>query len=165
MTNDIFEIRKACPNDIPKVLEMIRKRVEWMEQAGYKEWNSTNYLSIHNYDYFFKTVEREELYIAAHNGITAGAFVLLQEDDRWPDNKEPAYYIHNFVSDLNFPGTGDRILSYCEQRCKEEKKQKLRLDCTITSEKLNAYYEKKGFQKKGYIEIGLYKGYKREKTI
>ena len=106
------------------------------------------------------------MYVITNNEKIVSAIVLLEKDERWKeDNKCSAYYLHNFVTDIQIKGIGKRMLEFVEKLAIKNKKTKLRLDCAENNEFLNNYYEKAGYNIVGKCTEGLYTGNKREKNL
>lgn len=164
MEKESFIFRRAEIDDILSVIKLIENRCLWMKENGINQWDE-EYLKFYNFNYFKERVEKRELFLVENFQKIVGTFVLLEEDERW-ENDMPAYYIHNFATDTKIRGIGSEIIEYCEDLCRENSKKTLRLDCNINNNKLNDYYEKKGFKTVGICdESPEYVGYKREKII
>ena len=164
MKKESFIFRKAEVYDILSVIKLIENRCLWMKENKINQWDE-EYLKFYNFNYFKERVEKRELFLVENFQKIVGTFVLLEEDERW-DNDVPAYYIHNFATDTEIKGIGSEIIEYCENLCRENSKKTLRLDCNINNNKLNDYYEKKGFKTVGICDASPeYIGYNREKII
>lgn len=161
-----LEFLKADISMLDDIYDLILKRVEWMDKKGIKQWNVTNYIEFYPKDYYKKQIEENNLYVIVKMCKVVSAIVLLDEDSAWEDTKScKAYYIHNFVTDLNEKGVGKKMLKYVEVLAKQKNKEKLRLDCASSNEFLNNYYEKEGFILVGKFIEGPYIGNKREKIL
>ena len=164
MDKNIFKI--AINADIDAVLELIQKRIEWMDKNNIFQWNKTNYLTCYPKKYFDELVSKSHLFVMKDEmaGRIIGAVALLEEDKRWNDNL-PSYYIHNLVSDAEIPGIGAAIIKCCEKMAINNHKNRIRLDCQASNHKLNQYYQELGFQYVEKIQDGHYIGNKREKRM
>lgn len=151
---------------LPKLYNLIDSRIHWMDLVGIQQWNVTDYWKRYPKTYYENAVRRGLLYIQKqeNHGEIVGAVVLSETDRSWADDK-PAYYIHNFVTALEEKGAGDAILDACYDLALQNRKSCLRLDCSADNQKLNAYYEQRGFQLVGICDEVIYVGNKREKTV
>lgn len=163
---DKYIFKKAITADIDEILELIQKRIEWMDRNSINQWNKTNYLECYPKRYFEELVSKSQLYVMKDRkyGRVIGAVALLEEDKCW-NNDSQSYYIHNLVSDTEISGIGETIINLCEKIAIENGKSKIRLDCQDSNHKLNEYYNKLGFQYVGNIQDGNYTGNKREKKL
>ena len=161
-----YIFKKAINVDIDAVLELIQKRIKWMDKNNIYQWNKTNYLSCYPKEYFEELVSKGQLFAMKDEmtGSIFGAVALLEEDKRWNDNL-PSYYIHNLVSDTDIRGIGEAIINCCEKMAVNNHKNRIRLDCQAKNQKLNEYYQKLGFQYVEKIQDGNYIGNKREKRM
>lgn len=156
----------ASASEVEQVFALYGKRIQWMDESGIEQWNVADYLSIYPCSYYAGQQSAGNLYVLRENGRVAGAAVLLQQDERWSGKEEiPAYYVHNLVTALDAKGAGKRILCETEKLALEQGKDCVRLDCDVTNEALNQYYESLGFEKMGRCEEGGYVGYLREKKL
>ena len=99
-------------------------------------------------------------------GAILGAVVLLSEDGRWADRAgEPAYYVHNLVTEAAAPGLGGWMLGELETLARKDGKAALRLDCAVDNAALNDYYASHGYREAGRCADGAYRGIRREKRL
>lgn len=79
----IFE--QAQFNNIPEAYSIIEKRVQWMENKGIRQWNTTDYLNTYPIAYFEAQQKAGNLYIAkdAVSDKVLGLMVLMPHDTRW----------------------------------------------------------------------------------
>ncbi|AFS77829.1 acetyltransferase, GNAT family [Gottschalkia acidurici 9a] len=161
-----YNFKLAREKDIDHILELIKKRIMWMDDYGIEQWNKTNYMEWYPKEYFSDCILQNSLYTLSEKEFDkiVGAVVLSDSDKLWED-KIPAYYIHNLVTDLDAKGAGSAIIKYCEDIAIEHGKDKLRLDCQSSNNKLNQYYENLGFIYIEEVQDGLYIGNKREKSL
>ncbi len=162
-----YSFKSAEFEDIPKLYEIIAKRVQWMESKGLRQWNTTDYLNVYPMSYFEDHQENGRLFKMCDedNNITA-VMVLLNYDPRWQglDNMD-SFFVHNFATDPALHGIGSLMLEEAERFSKEHSKSFLRLDCPIDNVYLNSFYEVRGYMKKGSCVDGAYTGTLREKKL
>ena len=159
-------LQKATHEDLDEILMLIQKRIDWMDENNIRQWNITNYVDCYPRSYFEDLAAKGQLYVVKDGSLNRviGAVALLEQDQRWNDNI-PSYYIHNLVSDAGFCGIGARIIGCCEKIALDDGKQRLRLDCQASNDKLRAYYSDLGFECVGRVEEGKYTGIKMEKRL
>lgn len=158
-------IQLASLHDVNPIIDLIQKRIQWMDELGIDQWNNSGYLQTFTLEYFEKVIINQNLYkVLGEQERLVGAFTLFEEDARWTDNAV-ALYIHNFVSQIDIKGVGDKIISFCESEARNRGISKLRVDCKNTNLKLNQYYQNRGFEYISSFEEEKYSGNRREKTI
>lgn len=165
MEKYIFEV--ANKNELDDVYNLIDNRIKWMDLKNIKQWNVTNYWEAYPKTYYEEKLKNKNLYVLRKKDTLkiVGAVVISDTDVYWKNEKGNAYYIHNFVTDINEKGVGKTILNFIEIIAKKNNKNFLRLDCATSNEELNLYYEKEGFILKDKCKDGEYLGNKREKRI
>ena len=151
-------------SDLEAVYALIDARISWMDDVGIQQWNVTNYWECYPKAYYETAAAEGRLYVLKCEGIVVGAVVLREQDKRWNDHRS-AFYIHNLVTAIGTKGAGEAILKACFDLAAARKKSRLRLDCSISNKKLNAYYEKQGFTFAGTCADGAYQGNLREKVV
>lgn len=158
-----MELRRAVQTDINGIIDIIKKRIVWMEKMNLHQWNKTGYLEAYPPQYFQEHIQ--DFHIAVQdNGNIAGCMALYEKDPRWEDDI-PAYYIHHLATLPGFKGLGLQMLSYAEALSKSDKKRALRLDSQKGNRQLEKFYESAGFHAVAAITDGCYIGIKREKPI
>ena len=155
----------ATSEDINGIVDLIQKRIDWMDQTGINHWNKSDYLKTFSLSYFDSVIKNKNLFqVLDFNDELIGGFTLFQSDRRWTDNI-PALYIHNFVSKIDTKGVGDAIITFCEKEAIQRGINTLRIDCQQQNAKLNAYYEERGFYYVSSFDEPLYQGNRREKKL
>ena len=131
-----YALRSARPEEVDEVFSLYEKRVRWMDEKGIRQWNDTDYLNAY------------------------------PADERWAESEdEPAFYVHNLVTDSSAPGAGRALLAAAEALGQAHGKRYMRLDCAVDSAFLNGYYEAMGYRAVGQCEDGPYVGVKRQKEL
>ena len=146
-----YKIELAKIEDITDIYKLIYDRCVWFEQKKFKGWGLNRYHNLINEKYFESHFITDKLYVIKENNKIVGS-MLLKEDDKdfWEDD-EASYYIHNLVTDINIKGIGKHLINFAIEKCKEDNKKFLRLDCYTESVFLNDYYKQVGFK---YIKSG-----------
>ena len=80
---------------------LILERMHWMDDCDIKQWNMFPYDEIYPLEYYKDAQLNGLLYVLVDNSsknvVCAG--ILKDSDERWT-NDEPAFYLHNFVSEV-----------------------------------------------------------------
>ena len=163
-----YTLRPAAAGDIDAVFALFEQRVDWMNRQSIHQWNDTDYLNAYPADYYREMRAKDCLYVLTDvaTGKIAGAAVLLSEDERWTEcEDEPAFYVHNLVTDSSASGAGRALLAAAEALGQAHGKRYMRLDCAVDSAFLNGYYESLGYRAAGQCEDGPYVGVKRQKEL
>ena len=161
-----YAFEKAGEEWIDPVIELIRKRVEWMDEAGIRQWNTTAYLSVYPRSCFEAYVRKGWLYVLKdEEGRLAAAAALFEHDARWPEKKDRAFYVHHLAGDPERRGAGSVFLKECEALARRMGKEYIRLDCDTENAFLNRYYESRGYTEEGRCTDGAYTGIRRSKKI
>lgn len=162
-----YKLRPAAKDDIDAVFSLFEKRIHWMDENGIRQWNVTDYLTAYPKSYYQKQQSLGNLYVyVLPSNTIAGAAVLLQTDERWPDGSNiPAFYVHNLVTDPAVKGIGRPLLLEVEKTAKMHGKQYVRLDCAVDNPFLNNYYASNGYRLAGQCQAGSYVGNRREKKL
>jgi len=160
---------KATPDDVDKIFDIYRKRVQWMDAVGIEQWNVTDYLEAYPPEYYREQTELGNLYVLVNESTRkiAAAAVLLESDDLWLDRADTsACYIHSLVTDTEESGAGKVIMAEIEKLAIREGNRFLRLDCAADSTFLNGYYKSLGYtQVEGKCAEGKYVGNRFEKEL
>ena len=165
MENYVFI--KGLIKDVDEIYLLIKKRIKWMDDNNIKQWNKTNYLSSYPKEYFEEKATSGQLYVMKDKSSdkVVGAVLLLEEDERLGIDFSNSYYIHNLVSDTEFPGVGKEIIQSCEKIAIKQGKDRIRLDCQATNSKINNFYSELGYKYIENFQEGTYVGNKREKLL
>lgn len=167
MLSSKFEFRIGTANDVPDVIRLIERRIEWMDRNGINQWNKNHYRERYPDSYYVQTAQKEQLYVLADKEsgrIIAGA-VLLKDDYRWGESDDKAYYVHNLVADIDVKDAGKEIVRRIEVYAKQKSMRYVRLDCIVGNQRLNAWYEVLGYEYVRTITDGEYQGNLREKEL
>ncbi len=162
-----FVFEKAKSEDAKAVFALVNERISWMDEIGVEQWNKEDYWMVYPQSYYLNAISNGRLFVLRDktSGLVISAGVLSESDSRWSDDGVKAVYLHNFVSSLVSPGSGGIFLAECESYAKQYGAQVLRLDCAASNDKLNDYYEQRGYYAVGVVTDGNYTGIKREKRL
>lgn len=113
--NSLF--RSGTIYDVPDIIGLIERRIEWMDCNGINQWNKSHYRERYPDGYYIQAAEKGLLYVLTakdSNRIIAGA-VLLTQDVRWGQSNGKAYYVHNLVAAIGEKNAGKEILQRIEE--------------------------------------------------
>lgn len=158
------EMRRAVLEDVPTILALLQKRIDWMDEKGLYQWNKTAYLTVYPAPYFAERIRENSVFLAVDGDKVIGVIALFDVDPRW-DNDKDAYYVHHFATDPAYAGLGREMLTFAETYARNAGKEVLRLDSQKVNDDLSRYYEALGYPAVGECIDGAYVGIKREKTL
>ncbi|WP_399926512.1 GNAT family N-acetyltransferase [Streptomyces kanamyceticus] len=156
--NDIsrepLRIRPGGADDIPAVIGLFDRAVEWLVargrtgQWGTKPW-SAHPKAVAMIERYLTTGEP---WIAEIGGVVAGTVTLTDGPggDSIPAAGEPERYIHLLTADHRFAGRGigRALLAHAAEQTRKQGISLLRVDCYAGDDgKLVAYYESNGFER------------------
>lgn len=165
--NSRYRFRLLRKEELPAMLALIHQRIAWMDQVGIRQWNVTDYDGVYPPEYYQLCFQKGELFAledtASGQIVCAGA--LKEQDDRWPDASQPAFYLHHLAADPAHKGAGRIFLRAAEAYAAGAGKVYFRLDSAIDNFKLTAYYEAQGYLPVGRCVDGAYEGILRQKPL
>ena len=88
------EMRQAVLEDVPTILALLQKRIDWMDEKGLYQWNKTAYLTVYPAEYFAERIGENSVFLAMDGDKAIGVIALFDVDPRW-DNDKDAYYVHH----------------------------------------------------------------------
>lgn len=161
---ETYIFRKAQPGEENIVFELIRQRMEWMDQKGIDGWNRMDYLTVYPLEHYREILP--ELYVLQENktGEILCAGALYESDERW-NSADPALYLHHFTSKVGAHQAGSLFLRRAEEYAMAQGKRYLRLDSSRDNNQLEAYYENQGYVPAGTCVDGPYHGILRQKKL
>ena len=159
-------IGPAREEDVPAIMELLQRRIDWMDEKGLYQWNKTGYLTCYPPEHFRRLIREEVVLAAREGGRLTGIMALLSRDPRWPNGDDGlAYYVHHLATDPACPGLGKKMLSYAEHYARRQGRPFLRLDSQKVNDALSRYYEALGYFSAGECVDGAYVGILREKSV
>lgn len=159
-------IGPAGEEDVPAIIDLLQRRIDWMDEKGLYQWNKTGYLTCYPPEHFRRLIREEKALAAREGGRLTGIMFLLSRDPRWPNGDDGlAYYVHHLATDPACPGLGKEMLSYAESCARQHGKPFLRLDSQKVNHALSRYYEALGYLPAGECVDGAYVGILREKSV
>lgn len=71
------EMRQAVLEDIPTILALLQKRIDWMDEKGLYQWNKTAYLTVYPASYFAERIGENSVFLAMDGDKAIGVIALL----------------------------------------------------------------------------------------
>ncbi len=146
-------IRLATPADVPAAAAVMTAAAAWLINRGMWLWD-LNEVSV---EATTKFVEAGELYVAVQDTAIVGTFVIQWEDrEVWP-HAEPgeAGYVHRLAVARHVAGTGvsTALLDAAAEVARSVGCAFLRLDASAGHPPLQPFYERHGFQPRGWARF------------
>jgi ribosomal protein S18 acetylase RimI-like enzyme len=156
-----MRLRQATENDLPALMELVRRVVPLMRAAGNLQWDE-NYP---NETVFQRDINLDQLWIAEVDAGIAGvaAVTMDQEPDYaqvgW-DIEEPAIVVHRLAVDPAFRGLGAAaiLMQKAEEVAVERAITVLRVDTNTQNEATQRLFPKLGYQLAGEISLAFRPG-------
>ena len=156
--------RAATLEDTDSIIDIIRERMDWMDEVGLKQWNCTHYLEVYPREYIEAGIQNGDFYLMEQNGVVIAEMALFEKDGRWDD--DPHYfYVHHLATRRGYLKAGERMLRFAQEHGKKRGKKGIRLDSAVDNDKLNAYYETLGYPAIDPFVEGEYEGIRRVKYL
>jgi GNAT superfamily N-acetyltransferase len=133
--------------------ELLEEARAWQADQGSEGWD-------YPFDdaWMLPRIERGELYLAFVKTEAVGAFRILWEDVPFWGERETgkSIYLHTFAvrRDRSGQGIGPAIIERVVEMGRAKGRRNVRLDCTLSSPRLIAFYERNGFVSTGTIFLG-----------
>lgn len=154
-------IRKANQKDIPKIMEMIKKSKEIMEQEGNPQWQN----GYSSEDLFVQDLEKESLYVFESENEIKGCIcaeknAIESYEGIKESTKKDSYVLHRLCihPDYRHQKLAMKLLEYCEELAKEEQFFLLKADTGIHNQAMVKLFLKLGYQQKAEFEWNDYPG-------
>jgi ribosomal protein S18 acetylase RimI-like enzyme len=156
-----MRLRQATENDLPALMELVRRVVPLMRASGNLQWDE-NYP---NETVFQRDIDLDQLWIAEVDAGIAGvaAITMDQEPDYsqagW-DIAEPAIVVHRLAVDPAFRGLGaaGALMKKAEEIAVERAITVLRVDTNTQNEATQRLFPKLGYQLAGEINLAFRPG-------
>jgi len=151
-----MQIRPAVHDDLPAMMELVRRVVPLMRAAGNLQWDE----SYPNEAIFQRDIDLNQLWIAKVEASITGvaAITMDQEPDYaqvgW-DIHEPAIVVHRLAVDPAFRGLGiaRALMEKAEEVAIERGVPVLRVDTNTQNEATQRLFPKLGYKLAGEIRL------------
>ncbi|WP_260735002.1 GNAT family N-acetyltransferase [Tunturiibacter lichenicola] len=156
-----MRIRLATENDLPALMELLRRVVPLMRAAGNLQWDET----YPNETVFQRDIDLGQLWVAEVDAGIAG--VAAVTTDQEPDYaqvgwniEEPAVVVHRLAVDPAFRGLGaaGALMQKAEEVAVERAITVLRVDTNTQNEATQRLFPKLGYQLAGEISLAFRPG-------
>lgn len=166
MIRERYIFREITKDEIPQMFLLILKRIQWMDQKGIQQWNTTGYAKTYPQSYYEEERLKGRVFVLVDktSDEIVSAAVLKEEDERWTDSAS-SIYLHNLVTKVGQGGVGSLFLQFAEKYATEKGKQYFRLDSAENNDFLKQYYTLHGFLPVGRCVDGPYRGILRQKKL
>ena len=156
-----MRIRLATENDLPALMELLRRVVPLMRAAGNLQWDET----YPNETVFQRDIDLGQLWVAEVDAGIAGVAAVTtdQEPDYaqvgW-DIEESAIVVHRLAVDPAFRGLGaaGALMQKAEEVAVERAITVLRVDTNTQNEATQRLFPKLGYQLAGEISLAFRPG-------
>lgn len=155
--------REATVDDVDAIIELVRMRIQWMDNVGLEQWNKTDYFGRYPREYWAENIH--SFLVGDAEGRVVVAMALYVSDVRWGEMPDEAYYLHHLVSSQDCPGAGHAMMQYVEHYAKAHGIGILRLDSAVGNAALERFYTRLGYKESGRCRDRLYYGILREKRL
>ncbi|HSY68751.1 MAG TPA: GNAT family N-acetyltransferase [Edaphobacter sp.] len=153
-----MQVRKARREDLPEVMELIRRVVPLMQKSGNFQWDA----EYPNIEVFERDIERDQLWVAVSGGKTAAIAAITTEQEPeyvnvgW-DISEPAVVVHRLAVDPAFRGQGAAmdLMLQAELVAKQRDIRVLRVDTNTRNEATQRLFPKLGYVLAGETALGF----------
>ncbi|WP_433971266.1 GNAT family N-acetyltransferase [Tunturiibacter lichenicola] len=156
-----MRIRLATENDLPALMELLRRVVPLMRAAGNLQWDQ-NYP---NEAVFQRDIDLGQLWVAeVGTDIAAVAAVTMDQEPDYAqvgwDIEEPAIVVHRLAVDPAFRGLGaaGALMRKAEEVAAERDINVLRVDTNTQNEATQRLFPKLGYQLAGEISLAFRPG-------
>jgi ribosomal protein S18 acetylase RimI-like enzyme len=156
-----MRIRLATENDLPALMELLRRVVPLMRAAGNLQWDQ-NYP---NEAVFQRDIDLGQLWVAeVGTDIAAVAAVTMDQEPDYAqvgwDIEEPAVVVHRLAVDTAFRGFGaaGALMRKAEEVAAERDINVLRVDTNTQNEATQRLFPKLGYQLAGEISLAFRPG-------
>ena len=145
-------IREATYDDAPEIMNIIKKRSNWLKENKIKQWESFLERDI---SYYIEKIKNEAVYVVIIDECICGTFILQIVDKYWEEDDD-AFYIHHLAVKEEYPGLGRYIIEQIKIMAIDANKCYIRIDHVKENKKLSSYYEELGFKRKRELHDGMY---------
>jgi ribosomal protein S18 acetylase RimI-like enzyme len=156
-----MRIRLATENDLPDLMELVRRIVPLMRAAGNLQWDQ-NYP---NETTFQRDIDLGQLWVVeVDTGIAGVAAVTMDQEPDYAqvgwDIEEPAIVVHRLAVDPAFRGLGaaGALMQKAEEVAFERSITVLRVDTNTQNEATQRLFPKLGYQLAGEISLAFRPG-------
>jgi ribosomal protein S18 acetylase RimI-like enzyme len=156
-----MQIRLATSDDIPNIMQIVRRVVPLMRASGNLQWDDR----YPNPEVFAQDVQLSQLWVADVDGILAGMAAITTDQSPeyaqvgW-DIHELAIVVHRIAVDPDFAGRGIAValMQQAETVARERGIAKLRVDTNTQNQVTQRLFPKLGYTFAGEITLDFRPG-------
>ena len=143
-----YQLRRARPEEAPKVLDLLENVVTWLHERGSDQWSARQHWPRKMAPAF----AAGEVWLLLDGDILAGTVTLgsRPDPDFWSveERTAPAVYLSKMVVHRAYSGggLGDLLLAWAGDRAHRDGVPLLRLDAWRTNVALHRYYLDRGWR-------------------
>ncbi|GAA0336406.1 GNAT family N-acetyltransferase [Bacillus carboniphilus] len=149
-------IRLATKEDLPGIMDIIKKSVELMEANDNDQW--TGYYP--QEEHFLEDIDNQVLYVAELDRKIVGSVSVDQSEPEeyasvnWRKSGE-AYLFHRLAVDPETRGKGvaSQLITFAEKTAAENDVFYMKVDTYSLNNKAQTLFEKLGYEKRGTIYL------------
>lgn len=161
-----YSMRRARPEDLGRILDVIYTRIDWLREIGSDQWSTRT-----NWDEVLReSIADQRAWVAVDETDHIVGTITLDTDpdtDFWPAD-DRALYLSKMAADPAESGknVGGFMLDWACNRAAALGLDVVRLDVWLTATDLHAYYERQGFEHVDTKRVpGRYSGALFEKAV
>jgi GNAT superfamily N-acetyltransferase len=163
------EVRRAGPDELPVVVEILEGSTAWLGARGVGGWYPGQFREEVAGEGRLVQAHREgDVYLAWEGGRVVGTITLQWSDPLfWPGTPPDAGYVHRLAvaGDAHGRGVGRALLAWAARQALDRGKRYLRLDTVAENPAIRRYYEQAGFEARGDLVVGPWSVALYEKRI
>lgn len=147
-------VRLAQKEDYEKVMEILSDTANWLNHKGSTQWSDL--LAGEDVHNIKSAIENKEVYLVRQQAVLIGMFALWKRQSEWdqllwggkPINN--VSYLHRLTLTKSAHGQklGVQLINSALDTAKQNKINRVRLDCLADNQYLNKLYKNSGFQLK-----------------
>ncbi|HEY8489680.1 MAG TPA: GNAT family N-acetyltransferase [Dehalococcoidia bacterium] len=156
-------VRRAGPEDVETVAEILEDAAAWILARGIRQWPARFPRS-----FVSSAIRDHEVYLVLDGEAAVGTVTIQWSDEPvWGPQPGDAGYVHRLAvrRDRAGQGLGRWILSWAEERVRAAGRRYLRLDCMAANAGLRRYYEAAGFASRGEVTVGTWRAARYERDL
>ena len=136
--------------ELEEVLGVLDEAAGWLKEVGVDDQWPPRFRP----GMVAPAVERGETWLARVDGAVVGTITLDWDDPLWADAEGTAGYVHRLAVRRSAAGRGAWLLDWAVGATREQEREFVRLDCARSNRRLRSYYEDRGFQHHGDVQVG-----------
>ena len=160
------ECRKAVPEDVPAIMEIVMQAKKLLKGRRIDQWQDAGYPAAET---FYADIEQDQCFVLLHENKIGAFFVLSMQhesgydaitDGKWGSD-EPYAVIHRCAVAEQFRGMGmsDLIFEHAERLTLEAGRRWLRADTHKHNKSMQSALRRHGFHYRGNVLVSVAEGH------